>query len=37
MATFLGSRKVAQIKKNPEVHLTTGVTTMESAESYVNY
>jgi general stress protein 26 len=35
MATFLGSRKVSQIKKNPEVHLTTGVTTMETAESYL--
>ncbi len=35
MATFLGSRKVAQIKKNPEVHLTTGVATMETAESYL--
>jgi general stress protein 26 len=35
MATFLGSRKVAQIKKNQEVHLTTGVTAMETAESYL--
>jgi general stress protein 26 len=35
MATFLGSRKVAQIKKNPEVHLTTGVAVMETAESYL--
>jgi general stress protein 26 len=35
MATFLGSRKVAQIKKNPEVHLTAGVATMETAESYL--
>ena len=35
MATFLGSRKVAQIKKNPEVHLTTGVATLETAESYL--
>lgn len=35
MATFLGSRKVSQIKKNPEVHLTTGVTTPDSAESYL--
>ena len=35
MATFLGSRKVVQIKKNPEVHLTTGVATLETAESYL--
>ena len=35
MATFLNSRKVAQIRKNPEVHLTTGVTDMETAESYL--
>jgi len=35
MATFAGSRKVAHIKKNPEVHLTTGVTCMETAESYL--
>jgi len=35
MATFVHSRKVGQIKKNPEVHLTTGVTNMEGAESYV--
>jgi len=25
-STFIGSRKVAQIKKNPEVHVTCGVT-----------
>jgi general stress protein 26 len=25
MATFVNSRKIAQIRKNPEVHLTTGV------------
>lgn len=35
MATFIGSRKVAQIRKKPEVHLTVGVTTMETAESYL--
>ena len=35
MATFVHSRKVGQIKKNPEVHLTTGVTNMEGAESYL--
>jgi general stress protein 26 len=26
LATFVNSRKIAQIRKNPEVHLTTGVT-----------
>jgi len=35
MATFVNSRKVAQIRKNPEVHLTTGVTDLETAESYL--
>ena len=35
MATFVKSRKVAQIRKNPEVHLTVGVTTMETGESYL--
>lgn len=35
MATFIHSRKVGQIKKNPEVHLTTGVASMETAESYL--
>ncbi len=35
MATFVQSRKVAQIQKNPEVHLTTGVTDFETAESYL--
>ena len=35
MATFINSRKVAQIKKNPEVHLTTGVSDPETAESYL--
>ena len=34
-ASFLESRKVAQIKKNPEVHLTCGVTSPESADSYL--
>jgi general stress protein 26 len=35
IATFIHSRKVGQIKKNPEVHLTVGITTMETAESYL--
>ena len=35
MATSITTRKVAQIRKNPEVHLTVGVTTMETAESYL--
>ena len=35
MATFIHSRKVPQIRKNPEVHLTTGVTDPETAESYL--
>ena len=34
-ATFLASRKVAQMKKNPEVHLTCGVTSPESADRYL--
>jgi general stress protein 26 len=34
-ATFAGSRKVAQVANNPEVHLTLGVTDFETAESYV--
>ena len=34
-ATFCGSRKVSQIQKNPEVHVTTGVSSMETAESYL--
>ena len=33
--TFASSRKVVHIKKNPEVHLTVGVTSMETAESYL--
>ena len=35
VATFAASRKVGHIKKNPEVHLTVGVTSMETAESYL--
>lgn len=35
LATFINSRKVGQIKKNPEVHLTTGVVALETAESYL--
>jgi general stress protein 26 len=35
VATFAGSRKVTHIKKNPEVHLTVGVTSMDTAESYL--
>ena len=35
MATFAASRKVGHIKENPEVHLTVGVTSMETAESYL--
>lgn len=35
MATFINSRKVAQIRKIPEVHLTVGVTSVETAESYL--
>ncbi|HVP76583.1 MAG TPA: pyridoxamine 5'-phosphate oxidase family protein [Thermodesulfobacteriota bacterium] len=35
MATFIHSRKVAQIRKNPEVHLTVGVNDIETAESYL--
>ena len=35
VASFVNSRKVAQIRKHPEVHLTVGVTTMETAESYL--
>lgn len=34
-ATYNGSRKVAQVKKNPEVHITLGVTDPLSAQSYV--
>ena len=35
VGAFINSRKVAQIKKNPEVHLTTGVNDPETAESYI--
>jgi general stress protein 26 len=35
MATFANSRKVGQMRKNPEVHLTTGVRDMQTAESYL--
>jgi len=35
MATFIHSRKVAQIRKNSEVHLTVGVTDVQTAESYL--
>ena len=34
-STFVGSRKVAQIKKNPEVHVTCGVTDLATAQSYL--
>ena len=34
-ATFVSFRKVGQIRKNPEVHLTTGAKDMETAESYL--
>ncbi|MEW5805093.1 MAG: pyridoxamine 5'-phosphate oxidase family protein [bacterium] len=34
-ATFLNSRKVRQIRKNPEVHLTLGVSDATKAESYL--
>ena len=34
-STFVGSRKVAQIKKNPEVHLTCGVTDLATAQTYL--
>jgi general stress protein 26 len=36
VAAFINSRKVAQIHKNPEVHLTAGVNSIETAESYVH-
>lgn len=35
MGTFINSRKIAQIRKNPEVHLTLGVTDPQAAESYI--
>ena len=34
-ATFLDSRKVAQIRRNPEVHLTLGVSDLASAHQYL--
>lgn len=34
-ATFLNSRKVKQIRKDPEVHLTLGVSDATKAESYL--
>jgi general stress protein 26 len=34
-STFIGSRKVAQLKKNPEVHLTCGVTDLATAQTYL--
>jgi general stress protein 26 len=34
-ASFANSRKAAHIRKNPEVHLTTGAKDMETAESYL--
>jgi general stress protein 26 len=34
-ATFLQSRKVGQIGKNPEVHLTVGVKDLPTAESWL--
>jgi general stress protein 26 len=35
MATFASFRKVAHIRKNPEVHLVTGAKDLETAESYL--
>ena len=35
IATFIESRKVSQIKANPEVHLTTGITQPGPDSSYV--
>ncbi|MGD9153869.1 MAG: pyridoxamine 5'-phosphate oxidase family protein [Gammaproteobacteria bacterium] len=34
-ATFLNSRKVKQIKENPEVHLCCGVTDMQDWQNYL--
>ena len=34
-STRLDSRKVAQVRNNPAVHLLAGVSTLETAESYV--
>ena len=35
VATFASFRKVAHIRKNPEVHLITGAKDLETAESYL--
>lgn len=35
MSSFTDSRKTAQIRNNPHVHLTTGVTDMETASAYL--
>ena len=35
IATFVGSRKVSQIEKNPEVHLTCGATDLENMEAHL--
>lgn len=34
-ASFLDSRKVSQMKKNPEVHLTCGASSLGAEESYL--
>ncbi len=34
-ATFVGARKISQIKKNPEVHLTCGITNLEEMGAYL--
>ncbi|HDH04420.1 MAG TPA: hypothetical protein ENH01_01715 [Nitrospirae bacterium] len=33
--TRLGSRKVAQIRKNPDVHISLGVTSLETAKNWL--
>jgi len=35
LATFANSRKVGHIRKNPEVHLTTGVTDIQGTMPYL--
>ena len=35
ISTFRGSRKAAQIGKNPQVHITAGVASIATAEHYV--
>jgi general stress protein 26 len=35
LATFVNSRKIGHIHRNPEVHLTTGVTNQEIAMPYL--